>query len=98
MSSNWGNHLKLSVFGESHGGGIGAVIILSLMAMVFRNLYLIIKRSETGTPFQPDNIRMLREIGIFAIAIPIVGLIMSIVCRLVLGVDAVETRDRKSVV
>lgn len=26
MSSNWGNHLKLSVFGESHGGGIGAVL------------------------------------------------------------------------
>lgn len=26
MSSNWGNHLKLSIFGESHGGGIGAVI------------------------------------------------------------------------
>lgn len=71
--------------------GIGAVIILSLMAMVFRNLFLIIKRSEAGTPFQPDNIRMLREIGIFAISIPIAGLIMSIVCRLVLGVDAVET-------
>lgn len=71
--------------------GIGAVIILSLMAMVFRNLNLIIKKSEGNTPFQPDNIRMLREIGIFSISVPVVGLIMSVVCRLVLGVDAVET-------
>lgn len=71
--------------------GIGAVIILTLMAMVFRNLNLIIKKSENDTPFQSDNIRMLREIGIFVIGIPVIGLVMSIVCRLVLGVDAVET-------
>ena len=71
--------------------GIGSAIILSLMAMVFRNLNLIIKKSEENTPFQADNIRMLKEIGIFSISIPIVGLIMSIVCRLILGVDAVET-------
>ena len=44
-----------------------AVVLPSLMAMIFRNLYLIIKRSESSTVFQADNIRMLREIGIFAI-------------------------------
>lgn len=71
--------------------GIGAIIILTLMAMVYRNLNLIIKKAENSTPFQADNIRMLKEIGIFAIAIPIVGVIMSIVCRLVFGVDTVET-------
>jgi len=70
--------------------GIGAVIILSLMAMVFRNLYLIIKKSENSTPFQKDNIRMLKEIGIFSISIPIVGLIMSTIIRLVIGLDTVE--------
>lgn len=71
--------------------GIGAVIILSLMAMVFRNLNLIIKKSENSTPFQVDNIRMLKEIGIFSISIPIAGFIVSIVCRLVFGIDSVET-------
>ena len=45
-----------------------AVVLPSLMAMIFRNLYLIIKRSESSTVFQADNIRMLREIGIFAIS------------------------------
>lgn len=71
--------------------GIGAVIILALMAMVFRNLYLIFKKSEDATPFQKDNIRMMKEIGIFSIAVPVVGLVMSAIARIVLGVDAVET-------
>lgn len=26
MSSSWGEHLKLTIFGESHGGGIGVVL------------------------------------------------------------------------
>ena len=32
--------------------GIGAVIIMTLMAMIFRNIYLIVKKSENSTPFQ----------------------------------------------
>ena len=71
--------------------GIGGVIILCLMAMIFRNMYLITKNAEDSTPFQKDNIRMVREIGIFSIAIPVVGLIMSIICRLVFGKGNVET-------
>ena len=71
-----------------------AVVLPSLMAMIFRNLYLIIKRSESSTVFQADNIRMLREIGIFAISIPLAGLALSIVCRLILGTDTVETSVR----
>ena len=73
--------------------GIGAVIILALMAMIFRNLNLIIKKSEGTTPFQTDNIRMFREIGIFSIAVPVVGLIMSIIARLVLGAEAAEVSN-----
>lgn len=69
---------------------IGAVIIFALVAMIFRNIYLIIKRTESGSPFQKDNIRMLKEIGIFSIAIPIIGLIMSAIIRLAVGVDATE--------
>lgn len=70
--------------------GIGAVIIMALMAMIFRNIYLIVKKSENSTPFQKDNIRMLKEIGIFSIAMPIVGMIMSFIITLVFGVDKVE--------
>lgn len=70
--------------------GIGAVLILGLMAMIFRNLNLIVKKSEGATPFQPDNVRMFREIGYFSIAVPVVGLVMSIIARLVIGVEVAE--------
>ncbi len=61
-------------------------IVISLMAMVFRNIYLIIKTaagktkfSEGKTPFQKSIVRMMREIGIFFIATTVVALIMSII-------------------
>lgn len=86
------NMASLTVF------AIAGVLLFALMAMVFRNIYLIIKtsRGETkfskgATPFQPDVIRMLREIGIFSIAVPVVGFIMSIVGRLVVGPEFAET-------
>ena len=69
---------------------IAAVVILSLMAMIFRNVRLILKRSRGTSPFQQDNVRMLREIGIFFIAIPAVSLTMAVLLRLLLG-DTVET-------
>lgn len=70
--------------------GIGAILILSVMAMIFRNLHLIFKKSENITPFQKDNIRLMREIGIFAITVPVIGLIMSIIVRLAVGVETAE--------
>ncbi len=70
--------------------GIGAAIILAVMAMVFRNLHLIFKKSENATPFQRDNVRLMREIGIFTIVIPVIGFIMSVIARLILGSEATE--------
>lgn len=76
---------------------VTGILLMALMAMVFRNIYLIIKtsRGETKfskgeTPFQPDNIRMVREIGIFSIAVPVVGLVMSIIGRAVIGPEFAE--------
>ena len=73
-------------------------LVLALMAMCARNVHLIFKTSagETAfsrgaTPFQPDNIRMVREIGIFMIAIPVVQLVMSIIAQIALGTDMVES-------
>lgn len=68
----------------------GAVAILTLMAMIFRNLHLIIRKAEESTPFQEDNVRRLKEIGIFSMAIPVVGLAVSVITRLALGPDTAE--------
>ncbi len=68
---------------------VGAIITMILFAMVFRNLYLVIRNSK-DTPFKPDNVRMIREIGIFTIAEPAIGLIISIAARIALGHDNIE--------
>ena len=82
--AGWINLTSLFLF------GIGAVVIFILMALIFRNLNLIIKRSENSTPFSPENILSLKKIGIFAIAVPAVGLLMSIIIRMIIGVEATE--------
>lgn len=69
---------------------IGAVLIFILMAMIFRNLFLIIKKSQESTPFDLCNVRRFKEIGYFAIAVPVVGLIFSIINRFAVGVDVAE--------
>lgn len=76
---------------------IGAAIIFSLMAMIFRNVYLSLKTSigetkfsEGNTPFQKSIIRMIREMGIFSISVPIVGLIFSTAAFLIMGSEATE--------
>lgn len=62
---------------------IGGIICIALVAMMFRNVYLIFKKSEKESPFAKDNIRMVREIGIFSIAIPVIQFIMAVICAIV---------------
>lgn len=69
---------------------VTAVINFAATAMIFRNIYLIIKKSRSSTPFNPDNVRMLNEIGIFAICIPIIGFIVSTIIKLAFGIDTYE--------
>ena len=70
--------------------GLGAVLISTANALVFRNLHLIFKRSANTTPFQKENVRLMRQIGLFTISVPIIQLIMSILLRVVTGVEDVE--------
>ncbi len=67
---------------------VAGAILMTLMALTFRNVPLILKIWEGTTPFQPGNVRMVREIGWFLMALPVVGLIMSVVARLAVGVEA----------
>lgn len=71
---------------------IGSMVVLSLMAMIFRNVYLILKTAQGktwfakgSTPFQKNIVRMFREIGIFFIGISIMSLISEIIVNIVGG-------------
>lgn len=77
---------------------ITGVIVCGLMAMVFRNIYLIFKTtagqtkfSKGPTPFQPANVRMLREVGIFVLSIPVIEFAIDNIAKLAAGADAVES-------
>ena len=66
-------------------------LVFGISAMIFRNVNLVLKTANGKTwfaksesPFQPDNIRMVREIGIFFIFIPIIEIIMSVISKFVL--------------
>ena len=65
---------------------LGGIIGFVLMAMIFRNINLIMKtingknkHTTSTSPFQECVIRMVKEIGIFSIAIPVVGFLISVI-------------------
>lgn len=64
----------------------GSAIVLALMAMIFRNVYLILKAAKGktwfakgSTPFQSNIVRMFREIGVFFIAVSAMSLVSGII-------------------
>lgn len=84
-------------FGVVRMGLTGFLLALGLMAMVFRNLYLIAKTargktwfSEGETPFQKNIVRMVREIGIFFIAVQAVGMLVATITHLCFGVEVIN--------
>lgn len=67
------------------------------VVMIFRNIYLIYRTAEGktkfskgNTPFQKDVVRMVREIGIFSIGIPVFQFIGSLIIKL-FSHGAIET-------
>ncbi|RKJ39972.1 hypothetical protein D7X94_10115 [Acutalibacter sp. 1XD8-33] len=76
---------------------VTAGLILELMAWVFRNVNLILrttqgltKFSRGKTPFQKDNVRMLREIGIFFLSVTVVEFAASSLVFLLVGPENAE--------
>lgn len=79
---------------------VASVIVFCLMAMIFRNINLIMKtingknkHTTSTSPFQECVIRMVKEIGIFSIAIPVVGFIISTIIfavSIISGIDGTE--------
>ena len=96
MINTWGMAISTAmVSSDDIVKVLGAALIVSsilylLATMIFRNIYLIVRTARGGTwfskgetPFQDDNIRMVREIGIFLIAMYIVQLVGTGIVHLV---------------
>lgn len=69
---------------------IGISLALVLMALIFRNINIILrtmlgkyKHAKSTSPFQKDVVRRVREIGIFSIAMPIIGFITTTIIQIV---------------
>ncbi len=61
-----------------------------LMGLIFRNIYRIFRNSNTDSPFSPANVKMVRDIGIYAILIPVVNILVSIIAVIVVGKDGFQ--------
>ena len=61
---------------------IGAVLMLGLFGFVFRNVYLILKGAENGSPFRKENICRLKQIGWMVMASPVLGLVLNLLIGL----------------
>ena len=73
---------------------VQSIALISLSAMVLHNIHLIFEitagktRDSIGpTPFQPANVKLLRQIGILAVACPILNFLMSLLVFLFYGTD-----------
>ncbi len=54
------------------------LVILTLSAFLFRNINLIFKNTNSESPFAESNVKLIKQIGFFAIAIPICKFIANI--------------------
>ncbi len=59
---------------------IPLAILCVLTALIFRNVYMIFKASNVASPFSMENVKRIRNIGIYAVALPIVKVVAGIVC------------------
>ena len=71
-----------------HGGSVFVFIPLAIMcvlsALIFRNVYIIFTASNMASPFSMENVKRIRNIGFYTIAIPVCKVIGGLVCFIVM--------------
>lgn len=89
------NGFAISIAGKSGEALPAALTLFSLvgiltmfcMGMIFRDVRLIFKNADADgeTLFNADVIRMVREIGFFCMAVPVIGFVALAAGRIILG-------------
>lgn len=69
---------------------LGGCISLALMAIMFHTMHKVLVSTETGSPFQSANVKRIERIGWLAIVSPIVGWLLTMLCKLILGDTMME--------
>ena len=65
-------------------GCLYGLICTTLGSMIFGNIYKVFKNIENDTtPFTKENVRLIKEIGIYAIVSPFVGAVISLVMAII---------------
>lgn len=80
-SSDWVNSVIAS--GNAAYVFIPFAIMVFLTALIFRNVYQVFKASNTASPFSMENVKRIRNIGYYAIALPIVKVVSGVICFIV---------------
>lgn len=65
---------------------LGEAAICGLTAMIFRRAHQIVRQSRTASPFCRENLPRLKQIGLLAIAMPVVKVLLSLLPCLTGGV------------
>ena len=78
-------------FMESVGKGTAAweilpyAVMLIFTALIFRNIYMVFRKNNTASPFSAENIKRIKNIGYFAIALPVAKMVMQLLVMLLRG-------------
>ncbi len=59
------------------------VVTMSITALMVHRMHGIIVETMAGRPFQPCTVKWMKQIGYCAVAVPLVGAVMSIVAMLI---------------
>lgn len=64
---------------------IPLAVLCVLTALIFRNICIVFKNSENESPFSDANVKRIRDIGYFAIAIPVCKIISTLLFYFAIG-------------
>ncbi len=68
---------------------LSGAVAMSLAALMSHRMHGIIVETMAGRPFQPCTVKWMKQIGYCAVAVPLLGAVMSIVAML-LSVDGLH--------
>lgn len=62
---------------------LAGAVLMVLNTLMFHRMHGIIVETMAGRPFQPCTLKWMKQIGYCAVAVPLVGAVMSIVAMLI---------------